>query len=608
MHSNRRILFSSTSPHFQLIGFMTPRWLRILFTVCIMVWVFPAISHAQEEDEESDPQLPEIAPREIEIRGELQLSFPSLQRQPLHGFASPPSVPSVPEDRSPYMAPYKQELENLPESLPTPEPASQSVTRSEPPAQGFLQFGGGRYLSRFGEGRVSLPLTSQQTLAFHGDYFGTEGFSPFDASDIQTWSDEYEAMVRFESRHDLVSIVANVHSTGAQYTLYGLPAVVQDTAANAPTRSGLSFGPGLELHTHGDVESSLQLTYDQTGYESQLDPTDPSSTSTFSEGRLAFDGSADFALSGLGVRLDGSAARSSYGGDVSTSSGYSVDAGASVHFVDTDRLSVRAGARTLNFEAPLDPLQSPSSAVTAAFVVPEARAELSLGPGVTLYAENAPELEGGHLADLYERNPYAEHAPPLRPTLFTTNAESGLLLSLGPIRFQTNAGFEYAPSYQYFVSPAGPRSVVLDPDEAPIQVEHGSARIIKGGGELVLQGIDGLEASLGMTVRDGSLGGNDTSIPYFSPLVADAMVSVSFADDKGLLQTTGTVESPRPVDRTGNETVGTFVSFDVEGSYDVTSLLDMVVQVKNVGPNAPTRWARYARPPTTVMGGFRIHW
>lgn len=608
MPYNKRVPFFSESLLSQSTGSMTPRWLRILFTICILMWMLPALSHAQEEDEESDPQLPEIAPREIEIRGELQLSFPSLQRQPLRGFASPPSVPSVPDDRSPYLAPYKQELENLPESLPTPEPVSQPVTRSEPPAQGFLQFGGGRYLSRFGEGRLSLPLTEQQTLAFHGDYFGTEGFSPFDASSAQTWSDAYDAKLRFESRHDAVSVMANVHSMGEQFTLYGLPAVVQDSAADAPTRSGVSFGPELELHTYGNIESTLQLTYDQTRYDTQLDPLDPSSTATFTEGRLAFDGLASFTLSGLGVRLDGAAARSTYGGDVPGSSGYSLEAGASLQFVDTDYLSILAGARALAFEAPLDPRQSPSSPVTAEFVVPEVRAELSLGPSVTLYAENAPELDGGHLVHLYERNPFAEHAPPLRPSLSTTKAESGLLLSLGSIRFRTNAGFEYAPSYQYFVSPEGTQVPVLDSDEAPIQVEHGSVSIVKGGGELALQGVDGVEASLGLTVRDGSLNGDDTSIPYFSPLVGDAMVSVSFADNKGLLQTTGTIESPRPVDRTGNETVGTYVSFDVEGSYEVTSLLDVILQVNDVAPTAPTRWDRYPHAPTTLMGGFRIHW
>jgi hypothetical protein len=125
---------------------------------------------------------------------------------------------------------------------------------------------------------------------------------------------------------------------------------------------------------------------------------------------------------------------------------------------------------------------------------------------------------------------------------------------------------------------------------------------------LALLGIQGMEASAGISVRDGVLVGDDDAIPYFSPVVANAMLSVSFADQRGLLQTTGTIESPRPVDRAASDEVRTFVSFDVEGSYEVTSLLDVVLRLRNLGPRAPKRWARYPQPPATVMGGFRIHW
>jgi hypothetical protein len=102
--------------------------------------------------------------------------------------------------------------------------------------------------------------------------------------------------------------------------------------------------------------------------------------------------------------------------------------------------------------------------------------------------------------------------------------------------------------------------------------------------------------------------GPDEPIPHFSPVVADAMFSVSFLDDKALFQTTGTIESPRPANLSTNRDVDTYVAFDIEGSYQVTPLVDVVLKLQNVSPGAPTKWDRYARPPATIQGGLRIDW
>jgi hypothetical protein len=169
-------------------------------------------------------------------------------------------------------------------------------------------------------------------------------------------------------------------------------------------------------------------------------------------------------------------------------------------------------------------------------------------------------------------------------------------------------GYRYAPSYRYFVSPdGGGTSVLSDPG---LRVAYGSARILHGGARLSLRGVETVEAALSLSVRDGTLAGPDVAIPYFSPVVAEALVSVSFANQRGLLQTTGTIESPRPprVGAPEAADIGTYVSFDLEGSYQITSLLDVVLEVRNLSPSAPERWGRYPRPPAILSGGFRIHW
>ena len=575
------------------------------FATALLIGLLPLPLLAQDPDTTAQ-QLPEIAPREIEIRGELQVSFPSLERQPLRGFASPPAVPGLPQDHTPFLEPYKQELEQLPESLPTPELATTSFSRPAPPETGYMEVGGGRYASRFAEGHLTFPLTARQTLSLNADYFGTAGFSPFSgtASGVETLTDQADAELRFESRHDGVTLRAFAHGAGSRYTLYGEPMLALSPSAEAPERSHVSGGLGATIRTYGTVDSRVEVTYDRTAYDTEF----PSTTETFREGRLGVDGRLSAPLGASELDLDVRAARSTYGGDVTDDSGYEVGAGLSALLAETDRLSVRAGGRVLRFEAPATPRAPAPGTAEATFIVPQVRAEFSLAPGATLFAENAPALTRRGLSELYLQNPYAVHAPSVRPTLYTTRAESGLRVGLGPVQLRGQVGFRYAPSYRYFLSPGSGAPSPSGLQDPGLAVEYGSARILHGGAELALQGVRPVEAALRLSVRDGTLVGPDVALPYFSPVVAEGLFSVSFADQRGLLQTTGAVESPRPVGRGGSREVDTYVSFDVEGSYEVTSLLDVVLEVRNLSPSPPERWARYPRPPAILSGGFRIHW
>lgn len=574
---------------------------RIAGLFLILVWILPVQTVAQEED---DPQqLPEIAPQEFEIRGELQLSFPSLRRQPLRGFESPATHPSVPAARTPYKEPYKQTLEQLPESVPEPETVTTSLNTSSERGRGFLQLGGGRYASRFAEGRLSVPLPPHQSVGIHFDYTGTEGFAPFADPDLVTPSDELHGRVRFETRHDAVKLAAHVGGLAERYTLYGASSLVGDANATAPEREGARGDVKLRLDTYGSVESTAEVAYDRAQYETRTGTSPEAPTTVFGEDRLTLTGDASISVGGMPTYLDATFSRSWLGGDVSTGTTYAFDVGTGVSLINTDRVSVRAGGRYLGFQAPLDP-QTPSvGSASATFLVPWGRAQYTAAPGLSLHVQNTPGLADGSLRATYDANPYAGSVPTLRPTIRTTDVETGLSYSTGTLEIRTSAGYRYAPSYRYFQA--------FDPDlsqQGIFRAQHRSAQIVYAGGELALQGIDGLEASAGLTVRNGHLVGEDTAIPYFSPVVGKAMFSFTFANQRGRFQTTGRFESPRPTDPSEQTAVGTYVSFDLESSYQVTSLLDVIVQAKNLAPTAPTRWDRYPQPPSIFMGGFRIHW
>ena len=589
---------SPIPPTGRMFSFFYRRLGVLLFVGALL----PVAVFAQDPDT-TEQQLPDIAPREFEIRGQLQVSFPALERQPLQGFASPPSVPSVPADHTPYLGTYKQDLAELPESLPEPDAVSASFERPEAARTGFVEFGGGRYTSRFAEAHLSLPVSTDQTVSLDGNYNGMAGFSPYPSpsSGIETPSDDADGRIQFESRHDAVTVRAAAHAAGSAYTLYGEPQIAQRSDPEVPDRSGLSGGLEAAVQTRGSVRSRVDAAVSRAAYDTDLGTT----SETFREQRLALDGRLSVPLGATSAHLDLSAARSTYGGDVPDGSGFGIDGGFAATLIDTDAVRVRGGGRILTFEAPATPQRPRPGTVEANFIVPQARAELALTPSTTLFGENRPGLDHRGLESLYQRNPYAEHAPSVQPTLFTTDAASGVRVSTGPLNLSAEAGYRYAPNYQFFSRPTSTPGTLADPGLA---VQYGSARILHGGVEMALQGRSPIEASLRLSVRDGELVGPEAPIPYFSPVVAEGMFSVSFADQKGLVQTTGTIESPRPVDVSGTPEVDTYVSFDVEASYEITTLLSAVLELRNVGPAAPERWARYARPPAVVSGGFQIHW
>ena len=78
-----------------------PLWLLL----AVLLWlVLPVEALAQVDTTRS--ALPDIAPREVEIRGQLEILLPSLRRQPLVGFNPPPRVPRPPAGRRPFAETY----------------------------------------------------------------------------------------------------------------------------------------------------------------------------------------------------------------------------------------------------------------------------------------------------------------------------------------------------------------------------------------------------------------------------------------------------------------------------------------------------------------------
>lgn len=547
-------------------------------------------------------QLPEIAPREIEIRGERQIALPALERQPLTGFASAPTVPAVPPTHRPYVGPYKQELDDLPEGLPVPETVTDSFQPASNPARGFAEGGAGRYFSRFFEGRLLLPVTPHDLFSVHGQYTGTQGFTPFADESIETPSDVAEARVRFASVRDALRVDADLHGSAQRYTLYGATPAPQRRVSPDPDREAFSGGTTLRLTGRGSVPARAEVRYDHTQYTSQLAAAGSRRDLDFTQDQFRLRGSATAPIA-LRPTAEVAYQRSWLGGDALTDTGYSLDLGGHLTVLQSSASSVEIGANVFTFETLAQPSGTTPTRVGDTYVAPTLDAEWRATDGLTLHLRNRPRLEAASLSHLYAENPYATHAPSLRPTIETTNAEAGLTFARGPVRVVAGAGFRYAPTYRSFEP--GPQGNYAD---GIFRVRYDAARIIEGRGQIALQGVEGVQASLGLSVRDGTLVSPDTAIPNFATVTGDAMFSVSFAGGDAYFEALGRFEGGRYATTAETNRLDPYLTVDLEGSYALSSGIELLVRAENLAPEAPTRWVGYPRPPAQVSAGFRLQW
>ena len=109
-------------------------------TVFLLALFCLGTTPAWAQQDSTQTLLPDISPREVEIRGELQIAFPSLIRQPLIGFNPPPRVPELPAGRRPFIEDYKLASADLPNTpLGQPDPPEVSSLSDLDPVNGEFE-------------------------------------------------------------------------------------------------------------------------------------------------------------------------------------------------------------------------------------------------------------------------------------------------------------------------------------------------------------------------------------------------------------------------------------------------------------------------------------
>jgi hypothetical protein len=583
----------------------------VLWLALIGLLIAPPIAQAQEAPEPASSDttaLPNIAPQEVEIRGQLETRFPRLERQPLVGFNPPPRVPILSSDRRPLIGEYRQDTADLPGSpLRRPDMAPRSF-HTGTPLLGQVEALSGRYFDRQARAQVQAPLSPGTQLSSQLVYRGSEGHTPIDAlPDAASARDDLEASAGLQFQGDGLSGRVDVGGFAKDYALFG---ALDRPEASVPGRDAYGGTLGGELSIERNrfaLEATAggslaSLSSDNIGGSA------PGSraAATIDEQRLHADGRLTLPVGRFSVEASGSYDGSDFEMQSSaprTGWVHRYSGGGAVVWHPRTDVNVRAGALVFGFQD-----DTAAATVTEVYVAPDVAIDWYPGQNLHLYAYNAPGSTRHDLRHMLDESPFVVNQPTFRPTVRLWNTHAGLRTFLGPVQVGVAGGYEQNPVRRVYQSESVADAMVVQ-SPTLIRPTYDEARIISGTAELSLGLTTGLQAAAAYTYRDAVLTErNDAPIPYLGTHLATLSLTQSFANQQAFVEVEGTVESDRVATPTATETLDPFMGLNISGSYHVTSALSIVGRADNIIGGRLERWENYPEAPQTISLGLRIRW
>lgn len=575
--------------------------------VALLLVLAPTAVQAQESQEQ--PDLPDIAPREVEIRGQLEISFPSLQRQPLIGFNPPPRLPEIPAGRVPFVEEYKQRSADLPPSpLSPPAPPRLTGLSTRTPARVEFDATVGRYFSRTIRGRVGLPVGQYENFMARLDYAGLDAYRPFEDDAPYNL---FDGALTFATSRRTFNAGAEVGGFVDTYSLFGaLVSGGSSPIVPLPTRDGrgLNTSGWIRASLPSGTDARLKAEFASSAYETDVfgDVVEEGPLHR-SEQRIGAEGSVEFQAGAGRIGVESEIAHGTMDELTAANTGVtSYDAAAYVRFPLAGVFQLTAGARLLGFDLKAGD-DTPDDALPGneMIVMPDARLEMYLAHGAMLYVQNRPVLEHHPLPELLRINPFVVAEPILAPTLSTIDAEAGGRFFVGPVQIGVRGGYSDYASLLFFEHVDASAAEGYARGFSASRYED--ATVIYGGGDLSMTIASGVQASIGVTGRHGRLE-DDVIIPYFGSVVGDAMLSFVFDDSRGLVQLTGRYESSRYRDRAQTRKLGDFFDMDLLATYQVTPALKLLVALDNISADRLERFDGYPLPSFVARAGVGVRW
>ncbi len=147
-----------------------------LFPYLLFAGLVIAAPAMAQQDGEPASLLPDIDPQDIEIRGDFQVRFPGLSRQPILGFSPRTPVYRVDPDRMPYMESDEEIVAAIPISdlEPALKPEQQFIAFADQ-RQVFARTGLGTYMSPELKFIAETPIRDNESLALDIGHHSSEG-------------------------------------------------------------------------------------------------------------------------------------------------------------------------------------------------------------------------------------------------------------------------------------------------------------------------------------------------------------------------------------------------------------------------------------------------
>lgn len=564
--------------------------------------LFTHVSWAQEDQNENE-NLPDIAPREVEIRGQGDVSLPTLERQPIRELAPPPAFLRRPLAGSDFAPDTLAGLPLPPSSTDVDLPETDAPSVSPADLHGTLDVAGGRYSSRLLRGRLSWPFAPQSRLNARLNYHGRAGHAPFeDAPEAKSSSDVLDGQIGLEtgSAAHLFRLEANGLLT--DYRLFGV--ATERPGMTVPERQGAQAGLRAQFEAFRTREANLRadLAYQGTGYETRH-PDQDSSPSRRTEHRLSgrLEGSVPYGMTETHLQ-----ARSGLSGfDRSPWAGPDfsfTDVQADVSIFPAANVELQVGGRLMGFDT--GPRSQAETASWRSYLAPVAALHVYPAPQWELFATNRPALEAHDLAGLFTSNPYATSTPALHPSVRTIDVQSGVRWQTRRVRVRLSGRYAFFPSRLYFEKTNG----TANSETGLFRVQYDEARFFGGEAALTLMLPGRLHTTLRGIFQQAQLTATNNDVPFEAPFEATLSLGYEFADHRGSLEVAGRYEAPRPVRAGSTENVRDFFELDTTMRYQLLSSLGLMLRVRNALPGALERWPGYPQPPLLAEAGLQINW
>jgi len=571
----------------------------------ILVLVFCATAAQARQD----TILPDLAPREVEITGDLSIVFPTLRRQPIVGFNPPPPVPDISSGRRPFTEAYKQPSADLPPSpLSAPEPPDVSAMATRTPIRGIVDISAGRFLDRSLDADITLISTENTSALVSATYFGTEG-QDVTVGGVGTDTGRNHMSITPSLDRRVGSLFLGLGGTAFRnsYSLFGAQPAVGVPSRSSPDRTFSGYDGTISLNSEpgSSVEFHSALTAGKTSLETDVFDAavrvDPVTTRDESYLTLKTSLSVPMQDASINVSVDGATS----GLDAGSFPGSTIKSGmasASFKYLYSAKLELEAGAALMGFDSKAQ--RTGGTAQSLSYFSPVLRATYSLSPSVKLDIGNTPSMNTALSKDLYRLSPFMMDEPRILPSMSTIDANAGVSIQSEFVSGSARGGYRDIPFSRYPVHPA---VAALGYVRGYPAFQYSDVDVLYFEASLTAVPVSGFQVGVDMLLQDASVSATDLDVPYTPSMSFGGFASATMLKGDAEFRLAFEHESKRTIDVLAATQIPSVTRIHIMWSYFFHDDYALMTGVRDLG-TGPGYWDGYDFESDSFYLGLRYRW